>query len=179
MTDDTLGILRLGDPRLREGGRPVGDVQQPSFRAVAARLHDALDLFRARNGFGRAIAAAQLGIPLRCIALHYDGERRTLADPEITERRPETFTLWDDCLSFPDLLVRVRRHIEISILFTNERGERESWPRLDRARSELLQHEIDHLDGILAVDRALDPGSIVPRATFAERPAHFAAMVDG
>jgi peptide deformylase len=71
--------------------------------------------------------------------------------------------MWDDCMSFPSLLVRVRRHKCISVHFCDEHGNPHEWLQLNQATSELLQHEIDHLDGILAVDRALDDESLVLR----------------
>ena len=99
-------------------------------------------------------------------------------NPEITWRSEEMFTLWDDCMSFPDLLVKVLRHRSISVRFLDERGSMQIWTRLGLAESELLQHEVDHLDGILAVDRALDRDSIVYRSVFESRRAEFAAQVD-
>jgi peptide deformylase len=71
--------------------------------------------------------------------------------------------LWDDCFSLPNLLVRVRRHLEIDVSFTDQHGvERQLTARNDL--SELLQHEIDHLEGILATDRAIDNRSLAMRS---------------
>src|SRR5262249_25411898 len=118
------------------------------------------------------------GIGQRFIAMNL-GEGPFLAiNPEITWQSPETFTMWDDCMSFPFLLVRVRRSDRISVRFTGERGEEVRWERLDRARSELFQHEIDHLDGILATDRAEGPDALLSRALFAARPELFRGAVD-
>jgi peptide deformylase len=63
--------------------------------------------------------------------------------------------LWDDCFSFPDLMVRVRRHLEIEVEYEDLAGGSHSLVARDDL-SELLQHEIDHLDGVLATDRAID-----------------------
>ena len=81
-------------------------------------------------------------------------------------------------MSFPSLLVRVRRYQPISICYLDEHGKRHEWPRLDRAASELLQHEIDHLDGILAVDRALDRDALVLREVFEAQLTYFLRQVD-
>ena len=63
--------------------------------------------------------------------------------------------VWDDCLCFPDLLVRVKRHNSCRISYQDEDWKtKEMW--LDSDLSELLRHEFDHLDGILAVSRAID-----------------------
>lgn len=171
-------ILLLGDPRLRLACEAVGDVVEPVFRAEARRLKDALDAFRAERGFGRGIAAPQIGIPKRFVAINLGAGTRCLVNPAIEWRSEETFTLWDDCMCFPELLVRVRRHASISVSFLDEEGRAQRWERLDRPASELLQHELDHLDGVLAVDLALDAASIVHRAAFDADPGYFRGLVD-
>jgi peptide deformylase len=171
-------ILPLGDSRLRLKAQPVLDVRDPAFRAENTRLQGVLDAFRRAHGFGRGVAAPQIGIPKRFIAVNLGQGTRSLVNPEITWASPETFTLWDDCMCFPWLLVRVRRHASISLAFQDETGQRQHWERLGRAESELLQHECDHLDGILAVDRAEGAESLVSREAFEHDPGRFAAMVD-
>ncbi|MBK8974424.1 MAG: peptide deformylase [Planctomycetes bacterium] len=150
-------VLQLGDPRLRAVSVPVGDVRDPEFLRQCALLHEVLDAFRHEYGFGRAIAAPQIGIAKRFVAVCLAGRRFTVVDPDITWRSERTFELWDDCMSFPDLLVPLRRHAAIRLRYTDERGRRVEWDGLSPAESELMQHEIDHLDGILAVDRAIGP----------------------
>ena len=171
-------VLPLGDPRLRIMCAPVPDVADPAFQAENRRLQAALDAFRAERGFGRGIAAPQIGIPKRFVSVNLGTGTRSLINPVITWRSEATFTLWDDCMCFPDLLVRVRRHASISLAFLDERGETRAWERLGQAESELLQHELDHLDGVLATDLALDSRSIIYRSAFAADPAHFQQQVD-
>jgi len=171
-------ILPLGDPRLRLQAATVLDVRDPVFRAENARLQATLEAFRQAHGFGRGVAAPQIGIPKRFIALNLGQGPLALINPELTWSSPETFTLWDDCMCFPWLLVRVRRHASISVSFLDERGERQHWQRLGRAESELIQHEYDHLDGILATDRAEGPEGIISREAFAGFREHFTRMVD-
>ncbi len=86
--------------------------------------------------------------------------------------------MWDDCMSFPFLLVRVRRHSAISVRYLDDEGSIRVMDNLDQATSELLQHEIDHLDGILAVDHAMDVDALVSREVFEENPDWFADKVD-
>ena len=146
---------------------------------MSRALHATLAQFRAEHGFGRAIAATQLGVARRFIALNLGEGPFTMFNPEIVlQVRRKSFTLWDDCMSFPFLLVRVARDVSISVEFEDETGRRECWDRLDRATSELLQHEIDHLDGVLAFDRAADRNAIVSREVFEAMPEHFARLVD-
>ena len=114
---------------------------------------------------------------MRLIACHLNGASFTLFNPEITWRSRKTFELWDDCMSFPDLLVRVRRHCSISVRYTDAHGEVQEMAKLHQAESELLQHEIDHLDGVLAVDRAEDKWGFVTRSAFVAREDYFRTLV--
>ncbi len=171
-------VLLLGDPRLRVVSSPVAGVADPAFEAEARRLHAVLEAFRRRHGFGRGIAAPQIGIPRRFIALDLGAGPLTLVNPVITWRSRETFTLWDDCMCFPDLLVKVRRHLSIRLAFQDETGRFHTWEKIGQAESELLQHEVDHLDGVLATDRALDGPSLVYRLAFDADPDYFRGQVD-
>jgi peptide deformylase len=76
----------------------------------------------------------------------------------------EMFELWDDCMSFPNLLVKVKRHKNLTIKYLDERWHPQIWQVKD-AISELLQHEYDHLDGILCTMRAIDNQSFKWRQT--------------
>lgn len=171
-------VLLLGHPGLRKVCRAVDDVNNGDFRFYRDRLHATLEAFRAEHGFGRAISAPQIGVALRFIAVNLGGEAFTMVNPEITWCSAETFTMWDDCMSFPFMLVRVRRHRGISVRYLDDHGAVKVMDRLDRATSELLQHEIDHLNGILSVDHAIDRESIVSREVFAEYSECFAAKAD-
>ena len=169
-------VLRIGDPRLRRRARRVDDPRD--VEAPLARLHATLDDFRAAHGFGRAIAAPQLGIDLRLVALRLPDGPDRLVDPRIVERSTRTLTVWDDCLSFPDLYVRVRRAAAVTVESTTAEGARARWRIDDPHVAELVQHELDHLDGVLAVDRVTDADGLVPRAAFEADPERYAAQVD-
>lgn len=173
----SLAVLTLGDPRLRRVAAPV-DLMDPSLPEDLARLHAALAEFRAAHGFGRAIAAPQLAIPRRAIALDLGEGPFTALNPEVLWRSAETFTMWDDCMCFPELLVRVRRARSISARWLDPEGREHVRVRLPLPLSELLQHEIDHLDGVLAVDRAEGDPATVSRDEYRREPGRFAAMVD-
>ena len=171
-------VLLLGDPGLRKECRPVDGLSNSDFRFYRDRLHATLGAFRAEHGFGRAISAPQIGVALRFIAVNLGDEPFTMVNPEITWCSRETFTMWDDCMSFPSLLVRVRRHRGISVRYLDDLGNVKIMDKIDQSTSELLQHEIDHLNGILAVDHALDRESIVSREVFEENPEWFRSKVD-
>ena len=171
-------ILRLGDPRLRHVSAPVPDFNDPAFVSNQHHLHATLAAFRQANGFGRAISAPQIGIAQRFIAMNLGNGPLLLLNPQIVWNSSERFTVWDDCMSFPTLLVRLDRYKSISVHFSDEHGKPQEWSRLDQATSELLQHEIDHLDGILAVDRALDRDSLILREEFETQRDYFVRQGD-
>jgi len=74
------------------------------------------------------------------------------------------FELWDDCMSFPNLLVKVKRHKGLTINYLDENWQPKIW-QVEDAISELLQHEFDHLDGVLCTMRAIDNQSFKWRPT--------------
>jgi len=161
-------IALLGNPVLRKKCLPVKDLRSDQIRMCISDLEDTLADFRSRNGFGRGIAAPQIGVARQII--YTDSEYRgALLNPRITQRSRKTFTLWDDCFSFPDILVKVVRHYSITVAFRDEEGI----PRTLKATgafSELLQHEIDHLHGVLAIDRAVDSRHIILRSEYERFP---------
>jgi peptide deformylase len=167
-------VLLLGDPRLRVRSSEVERYDPIELDTLAATL----DEFRRTHGFGRAISAPQIGIQKRFIAVNLGKGTFFIVNPVVTWRSEETFTMWDDCMSFPELLVRVERAKSLSLEFVDEQGRRKEWRELDQAAAELLQHEIDHLDGVLAVDRAMDAESLVMRREYERNREYFDARVD-
>jgi len=164
-------ILQLGDPRLREIASPVQDPSAPEMAALVKDLADTLAHWRAATGYGRGIAAPQLGVPLRVIFLQLPGEKPwPLINPEILERSEEKIVVWDACLSFLSIFMQVERNREITVRYQDMKGENhELAAGDDRNLSELLQHEIDHLDGVLAVDRITDIKALCTREEFEKR----------
>jgi peptide deformylase len=154
-------ILLLGNPELWRPSSPVISVNSRETRELIGDLAATLDNFREQNGFGRGIAAPQIGVGSRVIFLRV-GESFPLINPTITRASREMMELWDDCFSIPNLMIRVRRHVEVDVSYTDERGAQRVMKASD-ALSELLQHEIDHLNGILATDRAIDGRSFAMR----------------
>lgn len=155
-------ILQLGNPTLREKCVPVRQFGNDQVHSLIADLRDTLYDFKARNGFGRGIAAPQIGVTERVIFIHID-QPLALINPVITKRSRKLMTLWDDCFSFPSLLVKVRRNLSIEVRYQDDEGKKHTLKAGD-GLSELLQHEIDHINGILAIDRAIDSRYIIFRS---------------
>ena len=151
-------IRQLGDPILRLRCERVRDPKSPAARLVADDLRDTLRMAKRKYNMGRAMAAPQIGAPVRIVFVEVDKKRWVMINPEITDVGPDDFTVWDDCFSFPNLLVRVNRAYSITLTYQDLKGKAQRTV-LKGAMAELLQHEVDHLDGILALDRAtgVDP----------------------
>lgn len=160
----TKEILLLGNPILRERCSKVTQIRSEETQTTIADLRDTLRDFRSRKGFGRGIAAPQIGVTKRIIYIDFEIQG-PLVNPVITGRSRKRFRLWDDCFSFPDILAEVERNYSIVVSYQDENGKHKK-VEADGALSELLQHEIDHLDGILAIDRAIDSRHIILRSEY-------------
>ncbi len=164
-------LLLLGDPRLYEACEPVLESELPLVAGWAADLHNVMEEIRAKYQFGRGIAAPQLGIMKRLIYLNVDCPQ-VIINPELVSVSDQTDELWDDCMSFPNLLVRVRRHCNLTLTYRDEHWQPHTWNVTDWGLSELIQHEYDHLNGVLCTMRAIDEQAFRWRPT----PTHMRFM---
>jgi peptide deformylase len=165
-------VLQLGNPLLREVAEPVDDPGSPEVAAILTDLGDTLAHWRATTTYGRGIAAPQIGVRRRIVFMNVDGASPwPLINPAIVARSPETMVVWDACLSFLCIFFQVTRHVWVTVRYQDTQG---GWHELhaEGDLSELLQHEIDHLDGILAVDRMTDVRTICTREEFERRHRH-------
>ncbi|HAA74631.1 TPA: formylmethionine deformylase [Candidatus Latescibacteria bacterium] len=153
-------ILLLGDPRLYESCDRVDN--HASVAGVAEDMFDTIRAFRRQHGWGRAIAAPQVGARVRLVCMDI-GERIALLNPEIEFPDGKRVLVWDNCMSFPELLVKVERFRRCHVRYRDL-----DWQPQEMAfegdLSELIQHEVDHLDGILTIQRAVDDRSIILRS---------------
>jgi peptide deformylase len=125
-------------------------VALPVSATLPALLADMVEVMRKANGIG--LAAPQVGISERLCVIEIDGVVSTYLNPEITSRSQEKIFFEEGCLSLPGQFFPIERHEEITIKYHNEKG----LPKRLRTRGLLaivLQHEIDHLDGILICKR--------------------------
>ena len=150
-------ILLPGDEALYQVSAPVTDCEDVS--AVIADLHATLMDFRQTHGFGRAVAAPQIGVHKRIIYLYLD-RPTVFINPTLEFPDGETMEVLDDCMSFPGLCVKVRRYRRCRVRYLDELRQPQAL-LLEGDLSELLQHEYDHLDGVLATMRAVDEKAFV------------------
>lgn len=160
-------VLQLGDPRLREVCTAVDDPASDEIALVLVDLQDTLRHWRETTTYGRGIAAPQIGVTQRIVFMNID-KPWPLINPQIIERSPEAMVVWDACLSFLCIFGQVTRNEWIRVRYQDQLGE---WHEIqaEGELSELLQHEIDHLDGILALDRITDIKTLCTREEFEKR----------
>lgn len=147
-------MLLLGDARLYEVCSPVVPEDLPLVKEWVKDLHNVMEEIRARYHFGRGIAAPQIGVMKRLFYLNLD-KPYIIINPELVNPSEEMFELWDDCMSFPNLLVKVKRHKYLTLRYFDENMQVQEW-FVEDALSELIQHEYDHLNGVLCTMRAID-----------------------
>ena len=155
-------VLRMGDPQLR---RRAKEVEQPGDDTLQALIGDMLETMEASGGVG--LAAPQIDVPLRVIVFGVESDnprypdappvpRTVLVNPEITARGREVRPEWEGCLSIPGMRGLVPRPERIRYRgFDADGREVEGEARGFHAR--IIQHECDHLDGILYPDRIVKP----------------------
>lgn len=147
-------ILKLGNPQLYRRSKEVSADELESLRGLMEDLHDTLLVFKRRNKRGRALTAPQIGVQKRIIYVYIDAPTIIL-NPIIHYPDKDTQEVLDECLSFPGLMVKVRRYRRCVLQYRNlEWMQREVL--LEGELALLAQHNLDHLDGILATMRTVD-----------------------
>ena len=148
-------ILLLGNENLYNVAEKITEDNLDKARQVVGDLHDTIDAFKKKFGYGRAIAAPQIDEHYRIIFMKFGDRQTVFINPVMTKLGQETYKLWDDCMSFPGLEVYVQRHKRIRVAY-KDIDFNDCVKEFEGDLSELFQHEYDHLDGVLAVQRALN-----------------------
>jgi len=153
-----------GDALLREVSAPV-DPADDAVQYLARRL---LATVKAAPGVG--IAAIQVGIPRRLVWVQRfdrpDEPFEALLNPVILERSAETTPGWEGCLSIPEINAQVLRNAELLLQWDRLDGERRT-EAIHGFTAVIVQHELDHLDGVLFIDR-MEPGTQISRQEYLE-----------
>lgn len=140
-------IRQYPDPALRLAGRPVEDFDD-ELRRLAERMGDLMV-----DASGVGLAANQVGVLRRMFVFSPDGDRvLTLVNPEIVSRSDELDTENEGCLSMQGVTVSVERPVSVRIEGQDERGKQVAYD-LEGMAARIAQHELDHLDGTLILDR--------------------------
>ena len=141
-------IRRFGDPVLRSRATPV-DRFDDALRAQVARMEGVM-----RDAIGVGLAAPQLGISQRVLVYRVGEEAplTALVNPEIEWTSEERETMEEGCLSIPAVHVDVERPLHVRVRAVDEAGE-DRLVEASGVEARVIQHEIDHLDGVLVLDR--------------------------
>ncbi len=145
-------VLVYGDPRLKQPSRPVTD--PGACASLIARMREMMQQF---GGIG--LAAPQIGEHQRVVIWSIGGREGLLINP-VLEPGEETEVGIEGCLSIPGMAADVRRALSVHARGLDLEG-RELDFSAEGLLARVLQHEVDHLDGILFVDRA-EPGTLRP-----------------
>lgn len=154
-------ICQLGDPVLRavSSAVPTTELETKETLQLIADLRDTLRHFQHEHNTGRGIAAPQIGITKRVIYIETKDYNYTLINPRYLYKSTEMFEVWDSCFSYWGFEFKVRRHQEVHIEYLSPVGE-SMILEASGGLAELLQHEIEHLDGHAAIDQLIPPGDI-------------------
>jgi len=156
-------ILQLGNETLWKNSLPVKDFQSSDLESLIENLSNTLHEAQKRFGCGRGIAAPQISELKRVIFIDTQVFRSPLINPRIVRVSDRKFEVWDSCFSFNmAFFVLVDRYYRIRVEYLDQGGKKQVTDA-ENELSELLQHEIDHLDGILATDRMKDVKKIMMR----------------
>lgn len=148
-------ILLLGNENLYKVCKEVSRDEIDKVKQIVENLHDTMMNFRNKFGFGRAIAAPQINEPYRILYMNFNNTSIAFINPELEFPEKEQFEMWDDCMSYPGLEVKLLRHKNCKVTYKNLEWQ-DCALEFEGDLAELIQHEYDHLDGILAVQRAID-----------------------
>lgn len=140
-----MEIVLYGDPVLRRKAKPIQKVT-PSLRALAEQM---LETMKAHDGIG--LAAPQVGVSQRLVVVHVEEEDLVLMNPRIVARDGRA-TDTEGCLSFPGLQGKVTRPARITVQALNRLG-REIKLEAEGLLARVIQHEMDHLDGVVFIDK--------------------------
>jgi peptide deformylase len=141
-----MKIVLYEHPTLRTKSTEVDTVDDE----LRKTLDEMVDIMRKANGVG--LAANQVDIPKRFFVLEVENEVKKIINPEILETSEEIIEYEEGCLSIPGIYKKVNRPAEIKVRYLDENGK-EKTEKLSEMWARAFQHELDHLDGVLFIDR--------------------------
>lgn len=157
----------IGNPTLRKKSSDVK--RRAETEKILEDLRDTLIHLQKKKRIGRALAAPQIGYLRKVVYFNLPKRSFAMVNPKIAWMSKRQFEVWDSCFSFDvSFFVKIKRHKRIRVEYMTEEGN----PLIEEFRddiSELVQHEIDHLHGILAVDHLRDSRKIVLREEWEKR----------
>lgn len=158
-----LDIVKLGEDILREKAQPVAEVND-EIRQLAQDMFDTMI-----DADGVGLAAPQIGKNLRMFVLIADDDvRRVFINPQIIKTSEELGDYDEGCLSIPQVYETIKRPVRVTVQALNENGKPFTLDA-DGLLARIIQHEYDHLDGIVFIDRGDKDFAEKTTAQFAKR----------
>jgi len=166
---DRKVVAQLGQPVLRTAAQevPESEIAKPEFQAFVDHMHQVLE-----TAGGVGLAAPQVFRSQRVfLAALPSGEDpdelvvETFINPKLSNQSAEMQDRWEGCLSFIELMVLVPRHISLTVDYLDRQGNPKRL-QLSGFPARVVQHENDHLDGVLTIDRARSPMEIIKASEF-------------
>ena len=139
-------VLIYPDERLRQVSEPVEDFEAQEFKDLVQDLKDTMEAYRAQG-----LAAIQIGVPKRVLVIRTsEGDVKVFSNP-VTREALGFVKSKEGCLSFPSVMEIIERHEDVTVRAYDEHGK-EFECSLDEIDAVAIQHELDHLDGVLFID---------------------------
>lgn len=163
-------VYQIGEtPALREPSTlvPVKEITGSEIQAKIKYLQDCLRRYRRLTGYGRGITGVQVGIPERIsVIFNPDMEILTIINPKITKRSSKYLKYPEICMSANPVISPVSRPAWIEFTYYNEKGVLKHWKTKDdtdsgRLMNRVFQHEIDHMEGIICLDKVAHPRELI------------------
>jgi peptide deformylase len=143
-----LPILTYPNPLLKKKTETIEDPKSPEIKEL---IFDMLETLKDANGMG--LAAPQVGKSVRLCVIKCDRKTYILINPKIKSKSLRKETLEEGCLSFPGEYIPIKRHKKVKVTAFDRHGKKIEI-KAEGILSRALQHEIDHLDGVLFIERA-------------------------
>jgi len=153
-------VILIGDPLLRKKCAKVNDFNSPKINEIKSGLKSTLHHLQKIHKKGGGLAAPQIGYLKKVIYINAKGRSFFLINPKITYSSKKKFNVWDFCFSgSAAFTAQIKRHWKIRVKYDDEKGQKLE-ENFGGYFSELLQHEIDHIEGRLFIDLIEDPSKI-------------------
>jgi len=152
-----LKIITHPNPFLRQKSLSVIDVFDEEIKKLIPQM---IETMVKQDGVG--LAAPQIGKSIQLIVIYFKESTLVIINPKIIKKSFSKVWGEEGCLSVPDKFGEVKRHKKITIIYTNENGHKQQLAAKDML-ARVIQHEIDHLNGILFIDKARKIQTINPQ----------------
>lgn len=150
----TLTIIKYPNPILRKKAEKVKDPQSPEIQKLIPAM---VETMRKNNGMG--LAAPQIKKSIRLSVIEENGVVYVLINPKIKFQSKNKIIMEEGCLSFPGKFIPIARPEKVKIRYTDEKGTDKKL-KADGLLARAIQHEMDHLDGVLLIDKKEKKGKI-------------------